>query len=131
VIFLKEMLVPIHNKPFQPVIELIEINKQLFGLKQQKDQQEQQLINIKKLIKDLKSSRETKVNQVVGNLLMSIDKKKAIQMLQGKKEEVEIGIKALDEQLMHRRDGFESAAIKVYKMLLKYNCVPEDILNEP
>lgn len=119
----------IKNKQMQPILEIMEINKQISGLEGQKDKHEVALENIRQLIKDLKANRNKTLKQVVGgNLITEIDGKKAISMLQERRRDIEIGLKSLDEQLMHRRDGFESAVIKSYKILRKY--VPKDILEE-
>lgn len=119
----------IKDRHIQPILEVIEINKQLGGLEGQKDKHELALKNIRQLIKDLKANRNKTLKQVIGgNLITEIDSKKAISMLQDRRREIEIGLKSLDEQLMHRRDGFESAVIKGYKLLRKH--MPKDILEE-
>ena len=117
------------TRHIQPLLEFIDINKQLTGLAAQKDKHEIALKNISQLIKELKANRTKKLRQMIGgNLIVEIDGKEAISMLQKRKEEIEIGLKSLDEQLMHRSDGFESAAIKVYNVI-KHQ-VPDDILEE-
>lgn len=119
----------IDSKHMRPFMEIMEINKQVSGLEGQKDKHEVALKNIRQLIKDLKANRTKTLKQIVGGTLITeIDGKNAIKMLQERKKEMEIGLKSLDEQLMHRRDGLESAAIRAYKFLRKR--VPDDILEE-
>jgi len=113
----------------RPVLEMIDANKQVSGLQGQRDKHEQSINNINKLIKDLKANRHKTLKQIVGgNLIVDVDGKDAIKRLQDYKRELEIGMKSMDEQLMHRTDGLESAAIKTFKLLRKR--LPKDVLEE-
>jgi len=113
----------------RPVLEMIDANKQVSGLQGQRDKHEQSINNINKLIKDLKANRHKTLKQIVGgNLIVDVDGKDAIKRLQDYKRELEIGMKSMDEQLMHRNDGLESAAIKTFKLLRKR--LPKDVLEE-
>jgi len=113
----------------RPVLEMIDANKQVSGLQGQRDKHEQSIKNINKLIKDLKANRNKTIKQIVGgNLIVEVDGKDAIKRLQEYRRELEIGMKGMDEQLMHRTDGLESAAIKTFKLLRKK--LPDDIVED-
>ena len=106
--------------------ELMEVDKQMHGLKGQRNKHEMAIDNIRELIKELKSNRTMKLQQVVGgNLIKQIPNQSAIKLLQERKSELEKGLKALDEQIMHRTDGYESTLIKVFRMLEDH--VPSDV----
>ena len=106
--------------------ELMEIDKQMHGFTGQRNKHEMAIDNIRELIKELKSNRTMKLQQVVGgNLIKQIPNQSAIKLLQERKAELEKGLKAIDEQMMHRQDGYTSALIKVYRMLEDH--VPPDV----
>jgi len=106
--------------------ELMEIDKQMHGFTGQRNKHELAIDNIRELIKELKSNRTMKLQQVVGgNLIKQIPNQAAIKLLQERKAELENGLKAIDEQMMHRSDAYTSALIKVFRMLEDH--VPPDV----
>lgn len=119
----------VSNRHMQCVLEFIDVNKQLAGFQAQKNKHEIAMANINQLIKELKANRNKKLKQIVGgNLIVEMDGKEAIQMLQKRKEEIDTGIKSLDEQYMHRCDALDTAAIKVFRLIR--NKIPKDVLKE-
>ncbi len=114
------------DKQMHPILELVDTNKQVSGLIGQREKHEQTIKNINNLIKDLKANRNKTLKQIVGgNLIVEVAHDDAIKKLQAYKKELEIGLKGMDEQLMHRDDALESAAIKAYRLLRRR--IPEDV----
>jgi len=119
----------IKDRKIKPLLDLIDANKQVVGLQGQREKHEQTIRNITSLLKDLKANRNKTLKQIVGgNLIVEVEHRDAIKKLNNYKEELNIGLKGLDEQLMHRKDNLEGAVIRAYKMLRQR--VPEDILKE-
>ena len=117
------------NKNASILEELLGINKHIVGLVSQRDRHNIALKEVDKLIKKLKSSKNKKVSRIVGgNIIDEVDSKEAIHFLQERKREIEIGMKGLDEQIMHREDGLESAIIRAYRFIRIMT--PEDVREE-
>ena len=105
---------PLRGQKLLPFKEFLKVNDDLLGLQAKKEKHEIAIKNINEIIKMLKANRSSTVNQILGGqYVIPMDNKKAIKMLQDKKRELNIGIKALDEQLMHRSDGLESTMLKI------------------
>lgn len=108
------MHTPLRGRKLLAFQEFLKINDDLLGLQSKKEKHEMAIKNIQEIIKMLKSNRNSNISQILGGqYIIPMDNKKAIKMLQEKKKELEIGIKALDEQLMHRSDGYESTMLKM------------------
>jgi prefoldin subunit 5 len=116
-----------NGKQVQLVTEFLGVNKEIVGLRQQIEQHEMSIKSISNIIKKLAKNRNKKLQRIIHgtNIVDEIEAKEAIGDLQKKKEELEIGLKGLQEQLVHQEDHMSMAAVKVQKIVEKF--LPKEI----
>ena len=119
----------LNQKQMGAFLEFVDTNKQLFGLEKQRDGHEVSLKNIRDWIKRLKANRTMSFQQVISNnIIAKLENEDALKMLMDARKQTEIGLKSLDEQIMHRRDGLETSLIKVYHVIKEY--IPPDMYED-
>ena len=122
--------VVVRNDDVRLLMEIANMNKNLIGLNQQKDNITVALKTIDDTVKELKADRTMTLQHVIGgNLIKKIGNKTALKELVNRREEVRKGLKTIEEQINHQRDNMEGVIIKAYKRLHVY--VPEDMRYEP
>lgn len=124
------MVKVLNGKEINIISEMFGINKEISGLEQQVNQTESAVNNISGIIKKFKKNRNKKVKRIIPgtNVIDEVEAKEIISDLVKIKEEKEIGLKGLKEQLQHQRDHFESSCIKSFNVLKKR--VPRDVVQE-
>jgi chaperonin cofactor prefoldin len=106
-----------NQRAIQPILEVAEVNKQLFGLEQEIGKHETAIKQLNLLIKEIAKNKRKSIQQIVGgNLVMDMSGDDAIKVLQERKEQIEIGLKSMNEQHMHRQDTMSGLLIQIYKM---------------
>lgn len=118
-----------NTRKFQPFMEILEVNKQLVGLENEIGKHELAVKQIQNLVKELAKNKRKSIQQIVaGNMIMDLAGSDAIKSLQEKREQIEIGLKAMNEQYMQRQDTMDGLVIQIYRIIKAI--APHDILKE-
>ena len=97
------------------ISNMLGMNKDIEGARQQKQRYEIALKEISNLIKQLKSNRNMKMQKLLGgNLMIPVDNKEAIKDLQDRKKQIDISLNGIEEQIKHREDNLMESYHKVY-----------------
>jgi len=108
------------------ISNMLGLNKDMEGARQQCQQYRAALVEISNLIKNLKSDRTIKIHKLFGgNLMMTMDNKDIIKDLQDRKHQVEVSLNGIEEQIKHREDTLMETFHKVYEHIK--NILPEDM----
>jgi len=114
------------NKGMQAIIELVDFDKKIVGLEQQRQQHIDALKGISDIIKRLKKNRNKKLMVLVGgNIIDEVNNREALKILVKRKEEVEMGKRTIEGQIKHREEAVDSLIIKCYRMF--NSLAPEDV----
>lgn len=109
--------------------QMVQMEKELNGLYEQRNNGEQQLKALRKKIKDFKSNRKKSCFvQFGGNMMEKLSNKQTIVMLVDRRNQLETAINSVKQQIEHREDTYIEYLLKMYKYC-KRN-IPKDILED-
>lgn len=118
-----------NSRGFQPFMEIFEVNKQLVGLETEIGKHELAVKQLRDLIKELARDKRKNIQHIVGgNLVMELTGQAAIKILQERKEQIEIGLKSMNEQYKQRQDTMDGLMIKIYRITRSH--VDKDVREE-
>lgn len=120
----------IRGKELMVINELASINKEIIGLQKQIGQTETMLNGLSKTVKEMKKNRNKKILRIIPgtNIINETYAKDIVSDLLKIKEEKQLGLDGLREQLRHQQDHFETSCIKTYNIIKKR--VPRDVIEE-
>jgi len=117
------VLTPVMIRDIQ---EIVKLNADVLAARQQLQQHTKAIEEITQLVKTLNTNRNRKLQKVVGgNLIVEIDNKISRKELMDRKEQVQVSIKGIEEQIKHREDNLQEAKSKIYRNLAGF--IPKDM----
>lgn len=118
-----------NEKTKQSFKDVTQLQSEIAKLETQKNQYEQALKEVSKLVKEFKSNKNMTMQAIVGgNLIKRIQNKECVDTLEHRKKQTEIALASIKEQIAHREDNLMENCIRLYFNL--QTILPDDVIKD-